>query len=226
MTLGHASEELASMSTTEGHLITAMATDGFAARFALTAYEAAHCADLPTATGRRDFRAGRLAAKRAAGHLRLPMGSALEVLSRADGSPRLTLVRDGGRRFLPSALSISHRDGRAVAVLAGPGARVGVDLERVGAIQTPSLRYFLTRPERCWAAACDPTVLWCLKEAAWKALGLGRSLPLKALQLAFDDQGRLHGVRVRGAFLPLHTRLTTPWPGFHAAIVWTYGGSA
>ena len=208
-------------------LTTAMATDGAAARFALTSSEAERCAGLPTARGRSDFRAGRLAAKRAASVFVGPRATgSIEVVTRADGSPRLTLLQTRGVTVLPTELSISHRQGRAVAVVAPPGMRVGVDLERIGAVQAPSLRHFLTSSERRRAWGTDATVLWSLKEAAWKALALGRSLPLKALELAFDDEGKLHGVRVRGVFLPMHARMSSPWPGFHMAIVWMTGGVA
>jgi phosphopantetheinyl transferase (holo-ACP synthase) len=209
-------------------MTTAMATDGAAARLALTSSEAERCAALPTAVGRSDFRAGRLAAKRAASVLVGRQASrAIEVVTRADGSPRLVLLqKHGGSRAIPTELSLSHRQGHAVAVVAPPGMHVGVDLERVGAVHVPSTRYFLTKDERRRACGTDPTVLWSLKEAAWKALGLGRSVPLTSLEIAFDDDGRLHGVRVNGVFLPMHTRMSSPWPGFHMAVVWVTGGMA
>ena len=207
---------------------TATATDGAAARLALTPHEASTCARLPGSDRQRDFRAGRLAAKRAAmGFVGRGPSWRMEVRSRVDGSPSLSLLDPRGRwRTRSVQLSISHRDGRAVAAIARAGMRVGVDLERVGAVPRRLAGHFLTPREQGLAGGDDPTVLWSLKEAAWKALGLGRSVPLKALELCGDDAGGLQGVRVRDAFVPMHSRLTTPWPGYHLAMVWTIGGAA
>jgi len=211
---------------------TGTATDGAAARLALTRYEAATCARLPSSDRQRDFRAGRLAARRAVmGFVGRGPSRSMEVRSGVDGFPSLSLLDPSGRwRTTSVELSISHRDGRAVAAIARAGVRVGVDLERVGAVPRRLAGHFLTPQELDLAGAGDPTVLWSLKEAAWKALALGRSLPLKALELCCDDagglRGGLRGVRVRGVFVPMHSRMSTPWPGYHMAMVWTTGGVA
>ncbi len=207
---------------------TGTATDGAAARLALTRHEASTCARLPSSDRQRDFRAGRLAAKRAVmGFVGRGPSRRMEVRSRVDGSPSLSLLDPSGRwRTRAVELSISHRDGRAVAAIARAGVRVGVDLELVGAVPRRLAGHFLTAREQDLAGGGDPTVLWSLKEAAWKALGLGRSVPLKALALCGDDAGGLRGVRVRGAFVPMHSRMSTPWPGYLMAMVWTTGGAA
>lgn len=211
-----------------GDLTIGTAKDGAAARFSLTSREAARCARLPTARGRSDFRAGRLAAKRAASIAldRFP-SRRIEVSSRADGAPTLTALDGRGTgRFVESELSISHRDGHAVAVVAPRGVRVGVDLERNGAVPIATLRYFLTPAEQAMAVSIEPTILWSLKEAAWKALGLGRSAPFTSVELRPGSTGRLVGVCVDDVFVPMHTRLSRPWPGFHMATAWTTGGLA
>lgn len=211
-----------------GDLTIGTAMDGTAARFSLTSREAARCARLPTARGKSDFRAGRLAAKRAASIVldRFP-ARRIEVSSQADGAPRLTVLDGRGtRRIVESELSISHRDGHAVAVVAPRGVRVGVDLERSGSVPIATVRYFLTPAERTMAASMEPTVLWSLKEAAWKALGLGRSAPFTSVELRPGSTGRLLGVCVDEVFVPMHTWLSRPWPGFHMATVWTTGGRA
>lgn len=204
------------------------AKDGAAARLALTRGEADRCARLPTAPRRSDFRAGRLAAKRAASGLLVACPKTrIEVSSRTDGTPSLTRLdaRGDGRR-IEVELSISHRDARGVAVVAPAGVRVGVDLERIGSVPMAMVRYFLTPTEQRMTTSVDPTILWSLKEAAWKALGLGRSVPFRSVELCADDAGRLLGVRVHGSFVPMHTRLSRPWPEFHMTTVWMTGGVA
>lgn len=113
-----------------------------------------------------------------------------------------------------------------MAVVASAGVRVGIDLERTGSVPLHALRYFLTREEREMAADVDPSVLWSVKEAAWKALGLGRSVPFLTMEIRADARGLPLGVAVCGAFVPMHTRLSHPWPGFHAVAAWTRGGVA
>lgn len=181
-----------------GDLMTATATDGDSARFALSAAERVRCSELPTPTGRRDFRAGRLAAKRAATALLGALPSrCLEIRSGGDTPPTLTVLEDAGRhRAVPVGLSISHRDDRAVAAAAPARLRVGVDLERSGSIPRSHARYFLAPSEMRFASDTDVTVLSSLKEATWKALRLGRGVPFK------------------------------PWPGYHLATVWMRGGTA
>jgi len=207
---------------------TGTATDGAAARLALTGQEASSCARLPSSDRQRDFRAGRLAAKRAVmGFVGRGLSRRMEVRSRVDGFPSLSLLDPSGRwRTTAVELSISHRDGHAVAAIAPAGVRVGVDLEPAEAVPLGLARHFLTPREQDLASGGDPTVLWSLKEAAWKALALGRSLPLKALELCCEDAGGLRGVRVRGVFVPVHSQMSTPWPGYHMAMVWTTGGAA
>ena len=102
---------------------------------------------------------------------------------------------------------------------------MGVDLERVRAIPTHLARHFLTSDEAS-ASGGDITVLWALKEAAWKALGLGRSVPFKDVQLLCDASGRLGGVSVCGSAMRMSSHLSTPWPGYVMAVVWSEGGTA
>lgn len=209
-------------------LSTAIAKDGDEARLALTTQEAEQCARLEGSGPRSDFRAGRLAAKRAA----CGIGTAhshrrIQISSLADGAPRLSVLdRHGAERPLDARVSISHRDGLAVAVVAPAGVRVGVDLERSGSVPLQAIRYFLTPAEQRMAVYVDPTVLWSLKEAAWKALGLGPSVPFHAMALCTDGPGQLLGVTVQDVFVPMHTRMSRPFPGFHAAAIWINGGVA
>lgn len=205
--------------------------------------------------GRRaDWIAGRLAAKRAVVGLLAAAGAALslrsvEIRPGKSGAPRalvrpaflsagdvLARARAGGSRGpAPAsrlALSLAHRDGRALAA-ATLGGRVGVDLERSWAVHPATLRYFGPHPERgaFLRGGADPTGLWALREAAWKALECAPSLPFHRLRLELDDAGRPVGVGrapVPGSatgtpadipLLPAAGRLWRPWPGYLGAVV-------
>ena len=131
------------------------------------------------------------------------------------GAPPLAL---GGpaREALPYKLSIAHRDGRAIAAVARGGNSIGVDIERAGSIEAAELRMFATPSER--TSGLEPTTLWILKEAAWKALVCPTSMPFQSLQCEFS-RGRLNGVRVNGRQLRAHAHVWSPWQGWLAAVV-------
>ena len=207
-------------------MVTATATDGAMARSALTLNELKCCETLANTRRQGDFRAGRLAAKRAAREFLGPRPDrTMEVRSGADAPPRLALLDPrGSERKADIELSLSHRDGRAVAAAATAGLRIGVDLELVGAVPRRLARYFLAPSEEGLVADGDPTLLWSLKEAAWKALGLGRSMPFKSLELRCDRGGALQGVLVRGSFVPMRARVMSPWPDYQMTTVWMLGG--
>src|SRR4029079_10702887 len=99
---------------------------------------------------------------------------------------------------LPVSVSIAHCDGVAIAAATDSSTRVGVDIERVGEIAPEHLRYFVAPSEGC----TDASLAWVLKEAAWKALGLGAAVPFTAVQLSFDRDARtLQGVRVESTWI-------------------------
>ena len=114
-------------------------------------------------------------------------------------------------------LSFSHRERCAAAALA-PGP-VGVDLECRETIARRHVRYFARRGELSAWRGTDPTVLWVLKEAAWKALGLADNVPFKALRLEFGKSGRLIAVRHARARYAARARIAYPWPGYVLAVV-------
>ncbi|MGA5130237.1 enterobactin synthetase [Streptomyces olivoreticuli] len=110
---------------------------------------------------RRDFLAGRLAARRAL---------------RAAGLPAGEILADGRRPVFPegSVGSISHSGGLAVA-LAAPAARfraLGCDLELRG-LPVEAARLVLSEDERVWMAGSVRRLLFAFsaKETAFKALG-------------------------------------------------------
>jgi len=133
-------------------------------------------ARLRSGKARRETLAGLWLLREGAAH-----GGWLTDLSRLRREP-------DGRPILPGgpAFSISHTDDLAVCAIA-PGGRLGVDVERIRAIDTDRLARFLG-PEKHAAAREDPAVFfraWTAREAAVKATG--------RVGLA-----RVAGVRVRG----------------------------
>ena len=133
---------------------------------------------------RRDWLAGRYAGKQAvAARCAVPVEH-IELVSRPGAGPRC-MVRDGEHwTHLPVSLSIAHCDGIAIVAAADSSTRIGVDIERDGDIAPEHVRYFLAPSERC----TDASLAWVLKEAAWKALGLGLAVPFTAVQLSFDRE--------------------------------------
>src|SRR5690349_20706325 len=143
---------------------------------------------LPHQTRRREWLAGRVAAKRAIGGFfgaSLPL-SHVELEPREAAAPRC-LVRDGCGRWTlaPVVISIAHTEGVAIAVAASPSTRIGVDVDREGDIDADQKRYFLAPSERVYAQRFGATLIWVLKEALWKALGLSQALAFSSVQLAF-----------------------------------------
>ena len=177
----------------------ALSIDGPAAAGCLTAAERRVCRGLVSDERRRDWRAGRLAAKRAVAQLRG--------------------VRPGAPQ---PVVSLAHAAGRAAAVASvGPG-RVGIDLERAASIHPAHARYFLTRAERSLVRRFGITTLWALKEAAWKALRLGDATVFSALELRANPRrgGEITSLSLHGERQPARILVARPWPGFILAVVW------
>ena len=199
----------------------AVASDRPADDRLFTPTECLALAAMKDAGRRRDWRAGRIAAKRAAARL-AGAGSPerFELLPVAGRAPRVVVRQDDGTAS-PASLTISlaHRDGRAAAIAAPPGARVGVDVERVGTIPVAHQRYFLTPGERSRAGRRDPAELWALKEAAWKALACDTSLPFSALELRFGGSGALCAITIQGTSVAARATVRRPWRGYVVAVV-------
>jgi 4'-phosphopantetheinyl transferase EntD len=164
-----------------------------------------------------DREASRLAAHRA---IRALVGTeATVVVVRRPGRPPLASVSDEQ----PVALSLAHRDGRAVAIAARHHCHVGIDLERLDGVAPEHARYFLTVREQRAAGLLTPTLLWVIKEAVWKALSLRDDVPLTALELDVDHRGSLRGIWLRGEHRTAAATLISPWPEYLVAAVWVEG---
>jgi 4'-phosphopantetheinyl transferase EntD len=114
---------------------------------------------------------------------------------------------------------LSHRDGRAAAIAAPAGALVGVDIERLDAIDSSHRRLFLTESERRAAADTSPIVLWTLKEAAWKALQLDGSVGFHELEVHLDHAGDVRGVGFREQWYSAVAAVVSPWDGYIMAVL-------
>ena len=125
-------------------------------------------------------------------------------------------VRRGGEE-LPYAVSIAHGDGHAAAVVADAGARVGIDIERVGSVNPAEVRMFAAQVER--VGEIDATTLWVLKEAAWKALKCARDTPFHSVQLEFSGHV-LTAVRLADERWEARAHVWTPWARWVGAIVY------
>ena len=167
---------------------------------------------VPVERRRRDWLAGRVAAKRALRatyrrqHETVPSYQGIEILNDASGAPCFTV---NGRPELANRLdiSIAHTDGAAVAAIADTLAsgRVGVDIEITRPLSLSFVRRVLqpTELERIdeTANACPtPLEMWTAKEAAMKA---ARHLcnALRDVELSWNGTRTLHA-RVVGSDLP------------------------
>jgi phosphopantetheine--protein transferase-like protein len=169
------------------------------ARSYLSTTEHRRLAELRSDKRRREWLHGHVAAKHLVrDHLRDRHGVALdlrqiEVVADSNGAPRVRVADRPELSPLLPALAITHCQGHAIAALApaAAGVSVGVDLERIER-RAPSFELnVLTDGERAMLDALDParraewiTLLWVLKEAVSKALGLGLALDPREMEVA------------------------------------------
>jgi len=183
----------------------------------LTESEGAVLSELLVERRRRDWLAGRLAAKRglrAACRRRgeaAPAYTTIEIRNDTRGAPRFAIA---GRPDLDERLdiSIAHCNGTAVAAVVDRVASgtVGVDVEVTKPLSIDLLKRVL-RPEEIAHldslsnAAPTPLELWTAKEAAMKA---ARHLcdALRDVELSWKP-ARSMRARIAGAGLPVHSIL-------------------
>jgi len=190
---------------------------------ALTQRERREYDDLPHEGRRRDWLAGRYAAKQAvAARCGLPLDH-IQLASQPGAAPRCSVLGDHGRWMRTGlSVSIAHREGWAIAAAAERSMRVGVDIDRAGEIVPQYRRYFLGPRESDCARRIDASLAWVLKEAAWKALALGADVSFTALQLCFDRGTRgLRGVWVERTWIAARAhivRFSRPCPMVAAVV--------
>jgi 4'-phosphopantetheinyl transferase len=138
---------------------------------------------------RADWRLGRWAAKRAVAAARGVPADGVEILAAPDGAPEAWL---GGAR-LGVSVSLSHREGRAMAAVALEPAVVGCDLERVEPRSPAFIRDWLPAHDQALLTPLDGSerarlanLLWCVREAAAKVRREGLRLDVRRAAVALD----------------------------------------
>jgi 4'-phosphopantetheinyl transferase len=151
---------------------------------------------------RRDWMLGRWAAKRAmraaADGLAGFHDSELEILAAADGAPEAWIT---GRRA-PVTISLSHRHGLGVCLLAGHGVAAGCDAELVEPRAPVFAADWFTDGEQRRVAEAPPehrdlmiTLIWSAKESVLKAMrhGLRRDPRDVEVSLKVSDRQDVSG---------------------------------
>jgi malonyl CoA-acyl carrier protein transacylase len=149
----------------------------------------------------RDRIAGRVAAKRAVAKLTGADPEAIRVPRRASGEP--FAIVDGYKLVY---VSISHRDGKAIAV--ADHQRIGVDLEVVEQ-RSPHFAQTWFRDdeqELLSTGSLVSTVAWSIKEAVLKVLGRGMALSPHEIAIRTMEAGQAE-VQLFGAAALCHREL-------------------
>ncbi len=157
-------------------LVTASATAD-EARGELPGDEVAWLTARGTPARQADRLAGQLAARRAVAEL--AGGRTFTVARLASGAPVVEGLGEDVR------VSISHQEGRAVAIAARGGVGLGVDLETIAARDPAFARTWFTEGEQArWGGdPANATRVWALKEAVLKALGRGMALSPREVEV-------------------------------------------
>src|SRR5690242_1268697 len=162
----------------------------------LSARERRAAAGLHTASRRHDWRLGRFTAKAAVGACLSVALERVEILQAPDGAPEAWL--DGERA--PVSVSLSHRAGRALAVVAQGPAVVGCDLERIEPRSGAFVREWLAPAEQGLLAAHGDAdrarltnLVWTAKEAAAKVRREGLRLDVRRAVVAPAGAGAADG---------------------------------
>ena len=157
----------------------------------LGAHERAVLETLRVERRRADWRLGRWTAKLALGAwLALP-GSRVEVLAAPDGVPEAWL--DGQR--LDVSISLTHRGGRSLAVIADAPAVAGCDLELIEPRSDAFIRDWLAPQEQSAVFALAPgsgrerlaNLIWTAKEAAAKVRREGLRVDVRHAIVTLSD---------------------------------------
>lgn len=148
----------------------------------LSRHELDVLAGLSVEKRRADWRLGRFAGKAAVAAWLDVAPTRVEIAAAANGAPGVRI--DG--RPAPVALSLSHRAGRALAVVGDAGSSLGCDLELVEPRSEAFVGDWLAPAERRYVAHAGSSgrtlvanLLWTAKEAAAKVRQEGLRLDLR-----------------------------------------------
>jgi 4'-phosphopantetheinyl transferase len=183
---------------------------------------------------RADWRLGRWTAKRAIA--RYLQGSedahalaAIEVRASSSGAPE-SFVNGCGPGI---SLSISHSNGAGFCALAGAGAQIGCDVEKLAPHSQAFLAdYFTTGEQRLVAGTAELqreavlTLLWSAKESALKALRCGLRADTLCVEVVSFENARFDaGAWSRLAVSESGGRMFPGWWRRTGDFVWTLLGS-
>ena len=199
------------------HLVTPAVVERTVARYGvhgvLTERERETLAAFTVERRRRDWLAGRVAAKRALRRVlrdrgeRVPGYDSVDVWNDSNGAPRFTVAKRPGLAAQLN-LSIAHTEGTGVAAVAdtaGAGT-VGVDIERTTEVSMAAVRRILAAGElaRLHGDEAPPSAiaLWTAKEAAMKAASASCTA-LRHVELSWRN-ARCVGARITGASVPAY----------------------
>jgi acyl transferase domain-containing protein/NAD(P)H-dependent flavin oxidoreductase YrpB (nitropropane dioxygenase family)/NAD(P)-dependent dehydrogenase (short-subunit alcohol dehydrogenase family)/phosphopantetheinyl transferase (holo-ACP synthase)/acyl carrier protein len=181
-----------------------------------------------------EWLAGRVALKQSIRRLALASGredlqlNEIRVLQNSEGKPIAELLDRQGQEV--GLVSLSHSNGLAVAVASAKDGMVGlgVDIEKIEPRSESWVNDYFTSDEirhagqdhRRWA---ELSKMWCVKEAALKALGTGLTFDLKEIEASAMDAAGYCSV----AFLNDAARyVEKSLPGRLEARVQEWGGTA
>ena len=169
----------------------------------LSEAEARQLATFRVPKRRSDWLLGRWTAKRIlAVRLGLPFGAAslaaIDVRPATSGAPEPFI----GDERVSLALSLSHCNGKAVAVVSSPEARLGCDLEAIEPRGNAFLTDYFTESEQAMIRQTpEPerwirlAFLWSAKESALKAMEVGLRADTRNVQVRPDPASPVHNSR-------------------------------
>lgn len=143
---------------------------------------------------RTDWRLGRWTAKQAVAfclNLRCDLRAlaAIEIRPASSGAPEVFVSHTPAA----VAISLSHREGRAMCAIAAPNVRVGCDLEAIEPRSDAFIADYLTHEEQQLVARSSSdnrqlmvSLLWSAKESALKALHEGLRLDTRTVTASCD----------------------------------------
>ncbi|MBT6491583.1 MAG: SDR family NAD(P)-dependent oxidoreductase [Deltaproteobacteria bacterium] len=160
---------------------------------------------LKTQKRKRDWLAGRIAAKRLIREARfgkegaiIPYG-AISILPDHLGAPTIVIVGEG---ISDSRVSISHSGSMAAAMYcAESNVLPGIDVEIIEPRHDSWADGYFTKAERLWADQANNrdralTAAWAIKEAYLKAIGIGARADFRDIDVSYD--GETWSVSVEG----------------------------